>query len=178
MTDTITPLHQRRYSDRPFPPYAYIPGQTPRHGRERDTRLPGGCEGHPTFLLDRWHDSEEYRYGIDLMNFGFWWESHEVFEKLWHVVGPRSSQGNFFQALIQLAAAQVKHRMGNHAAAQRLVSKAVNRLTKAPVLYMGMNVAKLIQDIASPCFIAQGDNFRIRLNLPGKVARGKNQDLP
>lgn len=176
MTDTVPPPHQRRYSDRPLPAYAYIPGHTPRPGRGQDSRLPEKFEGHPTFPQDRWYDSEEYRYGIDLLNFGFWWESHEVFEKLWRVVGPKSSEGNFFQALIQLAAAQVKRRMGNHAAAKRLASKAVDRLTKAPASYMGMNVGKLIQDIASPCFIAQSANIRIQLNLPDEGrSEGENQ---
>ncbi|MGH7256932.1 MAG: DUF309 domain-containing protein [Nitrospiraceae bacterium] len=177
MTDTVTPPHQRHYSDRALPPYAYIPGQTPRPGRGQDNRFPEGFEGNPAFPHGRWYDSDEYRYGIDLLNFGFWWESHEVFEKLWHVVGPRSSEGNFFQALIQLAAAQLKRRMGNNAAAKRLASKAVDRLTKAPLTYMGMNVGKLIQDVASPGFIAQGDNIRIQLNLPDKGRReGENQN--
>lgn len=177
MTDTVAPLYQRRYSDRPFPPYAYIPGQTPRPGRGQEN-LPEEFEDNLTFSHGRWYDSDEYRYGIDLLNFGFWWESHEAFEKLWHVVGPKSSEGNFFQALIQLAAAQVKRRMGNDAAAKRLASKAVDRLTKAPLSYMGMNVAKLIQDIADPCFIAQGDNIRIQLNLPDEErGEGENQNL-
>jgi predicted metal-dependent hydrolase len=134
--------------------------------------------GSPTFLHGRWHDSDEYRYGIDLLNFGFWWESHEVFEKLWHVVGPKSPEGNFFQALIQLAAAQVKRCMGHDEAAKRLAHKAVDRLTNSPLSYMGMNVAKLIQDVASPRFIAQGDNIRIQLNLPHEGrSEGEGQNL-
>lgn len=179
VTDDVQALaHQRRYSDRPLPPYAYIPGQTPRPGRGQDNRLPEGYAGNPTFPHGPWYDSEEYRYGIDLLNFGFWWESHEVFENLWRVVGPKSSEGNFFQALIQLAAAQVKRRMGNDAAAKRLARKAVDRLTKAPLSYMGMNVAKLIQDVASPCFIDQGDNIRIQLDLPDKGRPGGENQNP
>lgn len=100
------------------------------------------------------------------MNFGFWWESHEVFEKLWHRVGPKSSEGNFFQALIQLAAAQVKHHMGNDAAGERLLRKAMDRFTSAPQVYLGIDVVKLIQDIASRCFIEQTDSLCIRLNVP------------
>ncbi len=178
MADTVSPPHQRRYSDRPLPPYAYIPGQTPRPQRGPDHRSPEEFEGNSVFLHGRWYVSDEYRYGIDLLNFGFWWESHEVFEKLWHVVGPQSSEGNFFQALIQLAAAQIKRHMGNDAAAKRLASKAVHRLTKTPLSYMGMNVAKLIQDIANPRFLAQGDNICIQLNLPDDDGRkGETQNL-
>src|SRR2546422_4985790 len=33
---------------------------------------------------EEWWDSEWYLYGIDLYNYGHWWECHEVFEGLWH----------------------------------------------------------------------------------------------
>jgi hypothetical protein len=99
----------------------HIPGQTPRPGREQDHRAPKAFEGNSTFSHSRWDDSDEYRYGIDLLNFGFWWDSHEVFENLWRAIDPRSSEG-VLQA--------VKRRLGNDAAAKRLASKAVDRLSK------------------------------------------------
>src|SRR2546422_6465355 len=44
----------------------------------------------PPFMPEEWWDSEWYLYGIDLYNYGHWWECHEVFEGLWHAVGPDS----------------------------------------------------------------------------------------
>ena len=62
------------------------------------------------FPQDEWSASEDYLYAIDLYNFAYWWESHEIFEGLWHACGRRTQAGNFFQALIQLAAANLKQR--------------------------------------------------------------------
>ena len=47
--------------------------------------------------------SEDYLYGIDLYNWTYWWEAHEVFEAFWHAYGRRTPAGNFFQALIHEA---------------------------------------------------------------------------
>jgi hypothetical protein len=94
-----------------------------------------------------------YLYGIDLFNFAYWWESHEVFEDLWHVAGHQTEQGNFFQALIQLAAANLKRFVGIEAAAQKLARSALVRLQTLPPLYMGIDVLEL-------CGIVQDDLAR------------------
>lgn len=85
-------------------------------------------------------------YGIDLYNFAYWWESHEIFEGLWHAVGHNTEQGNVFQALIQFAAANLKRFAGNHRAAGNLVTNGIVRLQKIPTLYMGIDVARLTND--------------------------------
>jgi len=92
---------------------------------------------------DRWHESADYLYGIDLYNFAYWWECHEVFEGLWHAAGRESEQGNFFQALIQLAAAELKRFMGNEQAAEKLLRHCVSRLAGLPDEYMGLRVTRL-----------------------------------
>ncbi|MBI3356966.1 MAG: DUF309 domain-containing protein, partial [Nitrospirae bacterium] len=89
--------------------------------------------------------SEDYLYGIDLYNFAYWWESHEIFEGFWHVVGHDTEQGNFFQALVQLAAANLKHFLNNPVAARNLFRGGIIRLQNVPPLYMGIDVAHLIE---------------------------------
>jgi predicted metal-dependent hydrolase len=82
-----------------------------------------------------------------LFNFAYWWESHEVFEALWHACGRLTPEGRFFQGLVQLAAAHLKRRMGNPAAAFRLFRRACVTLQQAPALCMGIDITTLVQDI-------------------------------
>jgi predicted metal-dependent hydrolase len=85
-------------------------------------------------------------YGIDLYNYAYWWECHEIFEGLWNAAGHNTEQGNFFQALIQFAAANLKRFLGNHRAAGNLLSRGIVRLQRAPKFYMGIDVARLTED--------------------------------
>ena len=150
MNDVVTepaPFHPNwpRYSPHPFPSYRYLPGQTPHPRRNPRGHSYGQLEPTPRlFLAAQWKRSDDYLYGIDLYNFAFWWESHEVFEGLWHASGRNSVQGNFFQSLIQLAAANLKRFMGNDAAAQRLIHAGIIRLQNVPSAYMGIDVTHLL----------------------------------
>jgi hypothetical protein len=53
-----------------------------------------------------------YLRGIDLFNFGYWWESHEAWEGLWRACGRRGPAADFLKGLIKLAAAGVKASTG------------------------------------------------------------------
>jgi hypothetical protein len=59
-----------------------------------------------------WQSCEEYLFGIDLFNHGYYWESHETWESLWHAAGRKNVDTDFFKGLIKLAAAGVKAREG------------------------------------------------------------------
>jgi DNA-binding transcriptional LysR family regulator len=137
-----------RYSSRPFPSSRFVPGRAPHPRRTNQGHSYAQPEPQPSsFPPEQWQHAEAYRYGIDLYNHGYWWESHEVFEALWNSAGRRSEQGNFFQALIQLAAANLKLCMGNRQAAQNLLRRGLVRLERVPDFYMGMNVARLTEDV-------------------------------
>ena len=154
-----------RYSTRPFPSYRFLPGKNP-HPR-RDPL--GHSYGQPepkllAFPPEEWQRSEDYLYGIDLYNFAYWWECHEIFEGLWHAVGHDTEQGNFFQALIQLAAANLKRFLGNEQAAQKLVRSGLARLQSLPKLYMGIDIiafAEKYKAISIP--LASSTPYQIRL---------------
>ena len=135
-----------RYSAHPFPSYRFVPGRTPHPRRNPLGHSYGQPEPKPTpFLADQWQTSEGYRYGIDLYNFAYWWECHEIFEGLWHAVGHSSEQGNFFQALIQLAAGNLKCFLGNQTAAHNLFRSGIMRLQNVPPSYLGINVSHLTE---------------------------------
>jgi hypothetical protein len=98
-----------RYTDRKFPPYTYVPGRSPHPVSDPA----GHMHGHeppapPPLDPAHWRDSETYLYGVDLFNHGYYWESHEEWESLWHAAGRRGVVADFLKGLIKLAAAGVK----------------------------------------------------------------------
>src|SRR2546426_8872679 len=93
-----------RYTDRPFPSYRFIPGQSPHPRRDRQGHSYGQPEPTPPpFMPEEWGGSEGDLYGIDLYNYGHWWECHEGFEGLWDGVGAGSPQGQVPPALVPVA---------------------------------------------------------------------------
>lgn len=139
-----------RYSTRPFPSYRFVPGQTPHPRHHPHGHSYGQAESKPTlFPAEEWQKSDDYLYGIDLYNFAYWWECHEVFEGLWHAAGRDTEQGKFFQALIQLAAANLKYFLCNLAAAQNLLRSGITRLQNVPPSYMGVDIVSLTEALQS-----------------------------
>ena len=138
-----------RYTHRSLPAYRFLPGRTP-HPRRHP-------QGHSFEQADlqlgpfepaQWMTSENYLYGIDLYNWTYWWEAHELFEAFWHAYGRNTPAGNFFQALIQCAAANLKRELGQEQATRNLVSYALDRLRHSPAQYMGLNTAALAEQFA------------------------------
>lgn len=156
-----------RYTDRTFPAYRFLPGRSPhprRHPQGHSFEQP---EPRPQpFEPERWMTSEDYLYGIDLYNSAYWWEAHEIFEGFWHAYGRGTTAGNFFQALIQCAAAHLKRELGDEPAAHKLVASGLARLRQTPVHYMGMHIATFAEDLTH-WLIEQRPAVRIRLEWQG-----------
>lgn len=132
-----------RYSSSPFPAYRFVPGTNPHPRRSPQGHSFGCPEPRPTPCRpDDWSQSKDYRFGIDLYNFAYWWECHEIFEGFWHAVGRTTEQGRFFQALIHLAAANLKHFTKHEAAASRLREKSLRLIAGLPDRYMGIDLAE------------------------------------
>ncbi len=139
---------QPRYCTRPFPAYRFLPGKNPHPRRDPRGHSYGLPEPEPhTISAENWQDSESFLYGVDLFNYGYWWECHEAFEAFWRAVGPQTQQGRLFQGLIQVAAANLKRVLGNHEAAEKLAQRALQRLEGVPRLYMGIDVERLMADV-------------------------------
>lgn len=133
--------HDRWCPERAFPPYAFVPGRNPH-----PTRDPRGhsyveheIAGHvfpgrddpssrsPRIPPDRWREDEAWLYGVDLYNHGYAWEAHESWEARW--LAPHDDeQERFVQALVQVAAATLKTRMGEPRGADRLSRLALEKL--------------------------------------------------
>lgn len=110
MTPEIT-LPARYAPDIPFPPYAYVPGvqnHPTQHplGHSYNAEKPKVDAPNP----QNWRTNPFYLYGIDLFNYGYYWEAHEAWEELWHACGHVGETADFLKALIKLTAAGVKVR--------------------------------------------------------------------
>ncbi|KQZ46730.1 hypothetical protein ASD54_21595 [Rhizobium sp. Root149] len=64
-------------------------------------------------------EAEEFLWGCDLFNHGYYWEAHEAWEGLWHALQKGDALKDLLKALILLSAAGVKIREGKGAAAVR-----------------------------------------------------------
>ena len=95
-----------------LPPYTFIPGTDAPH----PVRDPRGHSHHrkgrasKSLNPEEWADNRYYLMAIDLFNLGFYWESHDEWERLWRASGQDSLVGRFLKGLVKMAAAGVKVR--------------------------------------------------------------------
>ncbi len=71
-----------------------------------------------------WAGNEDYLFGIDLFNAGYFWEAHASWERLWAHPEISPEVRRFLQAMVQTAAACLKARMGEKAGARKLLDRA------------------------------------------------------
>jgi hypothetical protein len=99
--------------ERPFPPYSFVPGLFPHPIRDPEGHSYGlRHQAVPPVDSEDWSASREYLFGIDLFNYGYYWEAHETWEGLWHAEGQAGIVADLLKGLIQLTAAGVKVRQG------------------------------------------------------------------
>jgi hypothetical protein len=132
MSDLPRPsLSRTRYSDRPLPPYSYVPGFTPHPVSDPRGHMHGAAHETPQPLDPAsWRSSDAYLYAADLFNHGFYWEAHEAWESLWHAAGRRGFVAAWLKALIKLAAAGVKAREGNPTGVARHATRAMGLVSE------------------------------------------------
>lgn len=147
-----------RYAARPFPPYAYVPGQAPHPTRDPAGHSYGAPpEQTDPFDPDTWQDDERYLHAIDLLNHDYWWEAHEALEGLWIAVGRRTPPGRFLQGLIQIGVAMLKRHQAMPDAARRLADAGLAKLGAVPDRFMGVDqrdlraqVQRCLEDPGAP----------------------------
>ncbi len=121
----------RLLPQRSFPRYAYLPGRMPHPVRD-----PAGhsYRVEPAPILPTL-DSDEFAWGSDLFNHGYYWEAHEAWEGIWQVAARGSALRTLLKGLILLSAAGVKIREGKRAPAMRHAGRAAGlfrQLSKVP----------------------------------------------
>src|SRR5476649_659268 len=91
----------------------------------------------------------QYLRGIELFNAREFWASHEAWEEIWLVV--EGVESDFYQGLIQSAAALLKFQRGELDPARRLYALAKEKLDRCPAEFMRLNVREFQARMAA-CF--------------------------
>ena len=135
-----------RYSNRPLPPYAFVPGKNPHPTRDPRGHSYGRDEPAVHLPPERWHEDGDYLYGIDLYEARYFWEAHEAWEGIWKA-SPDADQRDFLQGLIQLAASRLKDRLGGERGRRTLLAAARSRLARVALrhhFFMGLDLDVLL----------------------------------
>lgn len=136
LTNTNTPdeyarvLLRVRVQDRPLPPYTHIPGVTPHPISDPVGHMHGATE-HVDSITGPLTASEPFLWGRRLFRSGYYWEAHEAWEGLWHVLGRTGPRADLVKGLIKLAATGVKVREHNRDGVQRHLARAEELTTLA-----------------------------------------------
>ena len=137
-----------------LPEFAHVPGVTAPPEGGPVAAIVGGVDD--TTNPENWRANRVYLYGFVLYRDGFFWEAHEVWEAVWHGCRPNAPERCLVQALIQLANAALKVRMGKDNAVRRLLRDADRLVGEAIVrsapgtsgnVLMGVDLIRLRQQI-------------------------------
>ena len=100
------------------PPHAHVPGLNARHPEDWFDHIKQSVTDEtPIELLGQ---TEAWLVGLSYFHDGYFWECHEVLEAVWMRAPDPSPERTIIQAMIQLANARLKIRMGKPNAARRL----------------------------------------------------------
>ncbi|QDT37195.1 DUF309 domain-containing protein [Stratiformator vulcanicus] len=95
-----------------LPEYTFITGRglphpyrDPRgHSHQKKNRTPKPLNA------EAWAENRAYLLAIDLFNYGYYWESHDGWDRLCRVSGADTEVGKFLKGLVKMAAAGMKVR--------------------------------------------------------------------
>jgi len=132
-----------RYAASAFPPYRYVPGKSAHPTRDRDGHSHGRVLAPIAVTEQTWRGCEPWLLAVDLFNYGYYWESHEYLEAIWHGAGHDTAIGVFAQGLVQAAAALLKQSMGQVGSAARLASAASAKLRAGASEVLGVGADDL-----------------------------------
>jgi predicted metal-dependent hydrolase len=145
-----------RYSDRPLPSYRHLPFQNAHPFLDEGGHCYGEKLSPPeSFTPENWQNCVDYLYCIDLFNYGFWWEAHERLKQICFAAGRESELGQFLQGLIQVAAALLKHFMGEDRGAKTLADLGLKNLQISEGFYLGIEISTLVVQVEN-CMRSRG----------------------
>ncbi len=139
-------MKNKRYTNLPLPAWQYIPKYKIHPNKNPNKKhIPNLPENGLKFSAANWQKSEHYLYAIDLFNHQYYWEVHEVLEKLWLETGKKSPEGIFLQGIIQLAVALLKGIESNATGVSQLTKKALSKLHSQQGIYLGIDIEAFIK---------------------------------
>lgn len=118
-----------------WPAHPYVPGQSARH--DEGFFDPITSKIVPGMTFEEMAVSDCWVQGWALFDAGYFWEAHELWEPLWMLMPLNSVEKHFVKAVIQLANARLKERMGRPKATLRLCKlarEAIHQARAVPVI--------------------------------------------
>lgn len=126
-----------------LPAVPHLPGRTPRPDEATFARLKADLVDTPAAEMGA---SAAFRGALHAFAAGYYWEAHELWEAVWMRLPPASAERVLLAALIQLANAGLKRRMGRERAAARILPRAdaaVAEATRRGGLTLGLAAVDL-----------------------------------
>lgn len=155
-----------RLTDRPLPPYRYVPGLNPHPTADPLGHSFGvvepDCTAEAAELVTDWRRSPHFRYGVDLYNFAFWWEAHETWEAPWRCLPIGRPHRAALQALIQIAAAMLNLHLRRTRGVEALIERIERRLDAARGLgtaVFGVPLNAWWRDTVRPFLAGRSSNY-------------------
>ncbi len=96
----------------------------------------------PAAAVDEW-----LRHGIELIRAGEFFAAHEELELAWRAAD--AGERDFFQGLVHVAVAWYQASRPNRVGCERQLEKAERRLRDYPPLYRGVDLRRLLDDVAA-----------------------------
>ena len=135
----------RRLADLPFPAYRFVPGIHPHP--IKDPQGHSFARQEPALLDDNgpWVESSDWLFGLDLFDFRFYWEAHEVWEARWKMLD--GDDKAFLQGMILSAACLLQRHMGRERIALKSWKRAKELLHPALMSsqWRGIQLAQFVQ---------------------------------
>lgn len=141
----------KRYTDISFPEYKFRPGENPHPTEDPEGHSFGRHESAVWYPPERWQDNAIYLFGVDLYNYGYWWEAHEAWESLWKQPQASPTTKKFLQGLIKISAAFLKWHTRQQRGLEQLYDQGVSHLKdvlQEKEIYMGLDLAEHIAKVS------------------------------
>jgi len=137
----------KRYCpNRDFPPYSFIPTQNLNPNRVGGYRQDIPDPISKPINTYNFFKHQDYLFAIDLLNYGYYWESHVYFEAIWHAHKRKGEVADFCKAMVKIAAGAIKHKQGRTDSSKRLFNGANKILIGlSNNFYLGISINKLIR---------------------------------
>jgi predicted metal-dependent hydrolase len=93
------------------------------------------------------NELQAFNRGIELFNSGEFWHAHEAWEQVWLALDEDAEI--IIRGLIQCAAARHLLRLGREEGARSNFQKAVDKLSLASPVWLGLDIASMVEYIRS-----------------------------